>query len=506
MRRTRPRPPRDGSVFIPEEAGEEVEIERGAEAERLIAGWRERIGRGERIDPAETERADPELAARLREGLATLERLERAFAGGTAPSPDSLVGSVLGPYRVLARLGSGGMGDVWLAEDGDSRVAIKVLRPHLLERPGFLARFRREAEVGTRIRHANVVATYCCDSLLSRESRSDFLVMEYVEGQTLRSLLAELDRVPEELCRHIGREVARGLAAIHAAGVVHRDLKPENVIVTKDHVVKVMDLGVALLVDEAARLSQTGVFVGSIHYAAPEQFRRGGRNVDARADLHALGLVLYELSTGTHPYPAEDFHDVLRRLIEEQPRRAAEVNPQLSPFFEELVHKLLAKDPDDRFASAAEVAQVLEEGEKSAWWSRRALEVRAETSRPLRRIRIPRETALYGRNTELARLRAVFDRATVGDGQVVLIEGEAGIGKSRLIDEFVGLLHQQGHDFNFLFGGNAPGGAATASGAFTTAYREQFGDEGLATTLAAYLPQTPILVPGRAGPLPCRLS
>ncbi len=494
-------------MFISEGTGEEADIERDAKSERLLAGWRERIGRGEKIDPAEVERADPRLVARLREGLATLERLERAFAGGTAASPpESLVGSALGPYRVISRLGSGGMGDVWLAAvEGETpsgargdRVAVKVVRSHLLERPGFLDRFRREAEVGTRIRHENVVRTLDTEDFDAGGFRHHCLVMEYVEGQTLRALLAELDRLPEDLCRHVGREIAKGLAAIHAAGVVHRDLKPDNVIVTKDHVVKVMDLGVALLVDESARLSQTGVFVGSIHYAAPEQFRRGGRDVDARADLHALGVVLYELATGTHPYPAEDFHEVMRRLLTEKPRRAAEINPQLTPFFEEMLAQLLQKDPDHRFASAGEVAAILADGEESSWWHGRARALRLETKRPLRRIRIPRETALYGRDAEMSKLHALFEKAKAGDGQVLLLEGEAGIGKSRLVDEFVGALQQQGEDPNFLFGSYPPGGAATASGAFTTAYREHFGEESLDEVLRGYLTVTPILVPAFA--------
>src|SRR6185295_5468949 len=315
------------------------------------------------------------------------------------------------------------------------------------------------------------------------------LVMEYVEGRTLRGLLDEIGRAPEELCRHVGREVAEGLAAIHAAGVVHRDLKPENVLVTKDHAVKVMDLGIARLADEALRLSQTGAFVGSVRYAAPEQFRGG--DVDGRADLHALGVVLYELATARHPFEGDDFRAVMRRVLDETPRRCAELNPQLSPFFEEVVHKLLAKRRDERFASATELASVLDEGEAGAWWTARASTIRATTQRPLRRIRIPRETALHGRDADLAKLRALFERAKSGDGQVVLVEGEAGIGKSRLVDEFVGVLQREGEDLNYLFGSYPPGGAATAAGAFSTAYREQFGDAGS----GAWLIQTPALVP-----------
>ena len=180
-------------------------------------------------------------------------------------------GKRIGPYRLLAPLGRGGMGTVYRAEvqktvaglSAGTVVALKVIHPHLLETEGFFKRFLREAEIGRQVEHENVVRTFDCDALLVDGQQQNFLVMEYVEGQTLRDLLDELERVPEELCRHIGREIAQGLAAIHAAGVVHRDLKPENVLITPDHVVKVMDLGVARLDDEAIRLSQAGAFVGS---------------------------------------------------------------------------------------------------------------------------------------------------------------------------------------------------------------------------------------------------
>ncbi|MHC5012509.1 MAG: serine/threonine-protein kinase, partial [Planctomycetota bacterium] len=398
------------------------------------------------------------------------------------------------------------MGTVYLAEvtkptaglAPHARVALKVIHTHLLEQEGYFKRFMREGQVGQRVKHANVVRTHDCDALLVDGEQKHFLVMEYVEGQTLRQLLREMDRVPEELCRHVAREVALGLAAIHDAGVVHRDLKPENVLITEDHVVKVMDLGVARLKHESIRLSRTGVFVGSIEYAAPEQFRGAHDDLDGRTDLHALGVVLFELSTGRHPFRDDDSRKVFRRILEETPRRTGELNPQLSPFFEEAVHRLLAKGRDDRFPSATEFAEVMREGEKSAWWKERAKAHRLETKMPLRRIRIPRETALYGRDPELARLRDLYGRAKDGEGQVLLIEGEAGIGKTRLVDEFVGRLRQDGEELNFLYGSYPPGGAATAAGAFSTAYREQFGEAALEQTLGRYLPETPILIPAFA--------
>jgi len=422
-----------------------------------------------------------------------------------APVPDADLGRI-GPYRLVRELGSGGMGRVYRAVcEGRAAgiragqdVALKVVHAHLAAGEGFFKRFLREAEIGKKVRHPNVVRTLDVDAAVLDGKSVHYLVMEYVEGQTLRSLLAEVGKVPEALCLHVAREAARGLAAIHEIGVVHRDFKPENVLITRDHAVKVMDLGVARLADEAVRPSLTGAFVGTVPYAAPEQFLAGGKDIDGRADLYALGLTLYELSTGLHPFADEDLMAVLRRRLHEDPKPPSILNPQLSPFFEEVVKTLVARDREKRFASAAEMAGVLDQGEESAWWRRRSGEIRAVMRRPLRRIRIPRETALFGRDTELSRLRALWEKAKAGEGQVVLVEGEAGIGKSRLVDELAGLLQQEGEDLNFLYGSYPPGGAATAAGAFSTAYREQFGAEDLEGALGPHLASTPLLVPAFA--------
>ncbi len=396
-------------------------------------------------------------------------------------------GTRLGPYVIDRELGSGGMGTVYRATGPDGVVALKIVHDRLLAGGDATERFRREVEIGKTVRHPNVVSTFDGGEIDGQH----YLAMEYVEGQTLAELLVELERVPEELCRHIGHEVSSGLAAIHAAGAIHRDMKPENVLITPDYVVKIMDLGVARSTDDALRLSQTGMFVGSLHYAAPEQFQGGGKGLDGRADLHALGLVLYELASGVSPYYADEIPQVVRRVLHEEPRKLGEINPQLSAFFEEVVHCLLAKDREGRFADAEALRAVLDSGEDSAWWRRRASMIRTLTKRPLRRVRIPRETAVYGREDELKKLRALYDAAKSGDGNVVLIEGEAGIGKSRLIDELIGRMQRDGEDINFLFGSYPPGGAATAAGGFSTAYREQFGADGC----AEYLTATPVLVP-----------
>jgi tetratricopeptide (TPR) repeat protein len=395
----------------------------------------------------------------------------------------------IGPYLPLEEIGSGGMARVHLAEDErGARVALKVVHTHLAEDPSFLKRFRREGELGKRIHHRNVVGTLDVGRAEEGGKPVLYLALEYVKGQTLRGLLEELQRVPEELCRHIGREVAKGLEAIHAQGAIHRDLKPENILITDDHVVKVSDLGIARLVHESLGTTEPGVFAGTVLYAAPEQF---GGKYDARADLYALGVVLYELATGTHPFAGDDPVRIMGRHLNEEPRPAGELNPQLSAFFEELLKTLLAKDPPKRIPSAAALLRILEEGEGGDWWAARARAVRTATRRPLRRPRIPRETVLIGREDEILRLRAAYDRAKAGEGQIVLVEGEAGIGKTRLCDEFVAGLAAEGEEIHYLFGAYLPGEAATASGAFSTAYREHLGAEGAAT----YLAGVPLLIP-----------
>ena len=412
----------------------------------------------------------------------------------------------LGPYRLLSQLGRGGMGTVWLAETAapaaglpaGARVAVKVVHPHLLHEPGFLERFRREADVGRRVRHGNVVRTHAAESVETAEGTRHLLVMEAVEGQTLRAMLDELGTLPETLCRHVGRETARGLAAIHEAGVVHRDVKPENLIVTPEHVVKVMDLGVSRLAEENVRLSRTGVFVGSILYAAPEQLLDGASALDGRADVYALGLTLYELSTGRHPFAADDPRVALRRCVQDDARPAGEVNPALSPFFEEVLACCLAKQPSDRFESADALAKVLDAGEESPWWAERSARRRVHARTAPRRPRIPRETGLFGRDAELARLGEAFERAKAGDGQVVLVEGEAGIGKTRLIDEWVGRLAARGEDVRFLFGAHPPGGAATSTGALAEAFREHLASGGVADGARRLLRAAPSLAPAFA--------
>jgi len=200
-----------------------------------------------------------------------------------------------------------------------------------------------------------------------------------VEGATLSELIDEKGAVSEELTRHIARQIAQALSALHGAGFVHRDLKPANIILTHDLRIKVMDLGMVRLTDAASALSQFGLFHGSPMYAAPEQFE--GQAPDARADWYAVGLILYELATGRHPSGASDLATIMRRRLDEAPAHAREVNPDVSEYLDALLEALLKRDRDQRLDHLP--------GERSAWWRAQASAGRArETQARSARVRV----------------------------------------------------------------------------------------------------------------------
>ncbi len=216
-------------------------------------------------------------------------------------------GEKLGPYEILAALGAGGMGQVYRARDTrlGREVAIKLVAERLTRDPSAVDRFVREAHAASRLNHPNIVTIH----EIGEAGVGRFIVMELVQGRTLREIATA--RIAWESVVDIGRQIAKALAAAHAEGIVHRDVKPENVMVRDDGYVKVLDFGLArLLPTEAAGSgvdtasgTEAGTVLGTIRYMAPEQAR--GERVDGAADVFALGLVLYELATGRHPFGAE---------------------------------------------------------------------------------------------------------------------------------------------------------------------------------------------------------
>ena len=468
------------------------EEERVAE---ILGAWHEAQDRGELVEPDDVVARHPDLADELREHFEILGVIDRVLSD---PGAGLQAPSTVGGYRLVREIGSGGMGTVYLAEatrktsrlERDTKVALKIVHPHLLKTPGFFKRFQREAEAGRAVRHPNVVRTLDGDMLVVDDQPYCFLVMEYVEGRTLRELLTELGRVPEALLRELALQITAGLSAIHAAGIVHRDIKPENVLITGDHQVRIMDLGVAKMEAATVPLTGEGQFAGSLMYASPEQIRQ--QAVGPTADLYALGVTLYELATGSNPFRSDDPAAVLHAHLEEVPQKPQECDPDLSLFFSEVVAALLAKEPGERFASAQALERVLQEAELASWWSERQRVLERDVPR-LPRIPVRRETKLHGRETDLTLLHEAWEGAKRGDGNSVLLEGEAGIGKTRVVDAFLQGL--DGRDAHVLYGSYPPSGGL---GGISDAIFGHFGAGDLEERLRPYLTVTPSLVPALA--------
>jgi tetratricopeptide (TPR) repeat protein len=248
-----------------------------------------------------------------------------------------------------------------------------------------------------------------------------------------------------------------------------------------------MDLGVARHTERTTALTQEGQFAGSLLYAAPEQLR--GNEVGPAADLYALGVVLYELLSGVNPFRHDDPSAVIAAHLESEPERLDRRMSDVTLFLSELVGTLLAKRPAERLADATLLRDVLTKGERSAWWSARERRILRERGR---RPQVPvrRETRVYGRETELTFCREAWEQAKDGRGNVLLLEGEAGIGKSRLVDALVSEL--DGADAHVLYGSYPPSGGM---GGFSDAILTQFGRADLAESLKPYLTVTPTLVP-----------
>lgn len=286
-----------------------------------------------------------------------------------APGKDCL--GTFGGYEVLEVLGRGGMGVVLKAFDPSLErfVAIKVLAPQLATSARARERFAREARAAAAINHEHVVAIYA----VAEAESLPYLVMEYVPGLSLQERLDEHGPLPLPEILRLGFQVASGLAAAHAQGLVHRDIKPGNILLShvqspKSKVqdpksedvgawtLKVSDFGLARTADDAS-LTQSGVLAGTPHYMAPEQAR--GETVNFRADLYSLGSVLYALCTGQPPFPGRSTLAVLRQVSETTPPPVRRLRPDLPEWLEDIISRLHAQNPADRFVSAAEIAELL---------------------------------------------------------------------------------------------------------------------------------------------------
>ena len=262
---------------------------------------------------------------------------------------------VAGRYRLIGKLGSGGMADVWCAEDTmlDRRVALKFLHERFAQDEQFVERFRREASSAAGLQHPNVVGVFDRGTV----DGSHYIAMEYVEGASLKDLIDRGLGVPEAV--EIIRQVLAGARYAHSHGIVHRDLKPQNVLVDSEGRARVTDFGIARA--GASEITQTGSVLGTAQYLSPEQAQ--GLPVTAASDIYSIGVMLYEALTGQVPFDGDSPVTVALKQVSERPRPPSEVNPQVSRALDAVVLKALAKDPSNRFRSAEEFLAALDAAE-----------------------------------------------------------------------------------------------------------------------------------------------
>ncbi|MEN6413672.1 MAG: Stk1 family PASTA domain-containing Ser/Thr kinase [Veillonellales bacterium] len=253
-------------------------------------------------------------------------------------------------YTVLEHVGGGGMADVYRAHDKllDRSVAVKILRPQFTNDEEFVTRFRREAQAAARLSHPNIVNIYD----VGRDEDIDYIVMEYISGETLKERITRETVLPVETAVRIALEIAEALEHAHQNNLVHCDIKPHNILLTRNGRIKVTDFGIARAVTSAT-MTQTGAVLGSVHYFSPEQAKGGA--IGAKSDIYSLGVVLYEMLTGELPFTGETPISIALKHLQEEPKPLREINPAIPPLVEAIVLKAMAKDPAARFANIDEM-------------------------------------------------------------------------------------------------------------------------------------------------------
>src|SRR5215204_662906 len=259
-----------------------------------------------------------------------------------------------GRYRILHRLGAGGMAEVYCAEDSQlgRRVALKLLYRHFAADAEFVERFRREASAAAGLQHPNVVQVFD----RGQWDGTYYIAMEYLPGRSLKQVVQDHGALEPALAAELTIQILKAARFAHRRGIVHRDIKPHNVIVDDEGRAKVTDFGIARA--GASDMTETGSIMGTAQYLSPEQAQ--GHPVDARADLYSIGIVLYELLTGRVPFDAESAVTIALKQVSEEPLPPSQLNPAISPQLEDVVIRALQKDPAFRFADADEFIAALE--------------------------------------------------------------------------------------------------------------------------------------------------
>ena len=280
--------------------------------------------------------------------------------------------TTLSHYRIVSKLGAGGMGEVYLAQDTklNRKVALKILPPELAANRDRMRRFVQEAQAAAALNHPNIAHIY----EIGESDDRNFIAMEFVDGVTLRAKIHDEKSDLRTLLKHL-LQVADGLAKAHGSGIVHRDLKPDNIMITVDGHAKVLDFGLAKLLEtrpestdetgEAATAlmpvqhSTPGVVMGTVGYMSPEQAK--AKPVDQRSDIFSFGCILYEAATGRKPFAGDSVVDTLHKIIHDPAPAISDFNPSASPELQRVIRKCLAKEPAKRYQTIRDTANDLEE-------------------------------------------------------------------------------------------------------------------------------------------------
>ena len=317
------------------------------DAQTLTACWNA-IPPGKRDDSQHIDRRIARQAVQSR--ALTLWQAQQLIAGRTS-------GFKVDRYVLLDLIGQGGMGRVYLAQDTrlNRQVALKILSPERVNNPRAIARFQREARVGAQLQHENLVRIYD----FGESSGRYFLVMEYIEGKTIGTMIADHVAIPSTTAVRLVRQVAMGLEHAHRKGLIHRDVNPYNILVTRDGTAKLADLGLALDLAEDDRVTREGATVGTFDYVAPEQARQS-HSADIRSDIYSLGCSLYHMCTGHVPFPTPSLPEKLFAHQAMEPTPLETLVPDLPEALAEVVRRMMRKSPDERYSTPLQVAQALE--------------------------------------------------------------------------------------------------------------------------------------------------